>query len=115
MRLGTIANNLIERVALAAGLVPTPVLDTVVANLLSHAVLVATRVGVFEALRARRRSAAGVAQACGTDAAATVKLLTALVGCGYLRCARDQFSLAPLASKWLLAASPASPPDPLLS
>lgn len=114
MRLGTIANNLIERVALAAGLVPTPLLDTVVANLLSHSVLVATRVGVFEALRAGPRSAAGVAQACGTDAAATAKLLTALVGCGYLRCARDQFSLAPLARKWLLADSPASLRDAIL-
>src|SRR5260370_35191422 len=98
MRLGTIANNLIERVALAAGLVPTPLLDTVVANLLSHTVLVATRVGVFEALRAGPRSAAAVPQACGTDAAAPAKLLPPPVGCGYPRGRRGPVTPAPPAT-----------------
>src|SRR5262249_38360251 len=111
MRLGTIAGNLIERIALAAGFVPTPLLDTVVANMLSRTVLAATHLGVFEALGTGPQTATGVAQACGTDAAATAKLLSALVGCRYLRYARGQYRLTPLARKWLLKSSPTSLAD----
>jgi hypothetical protein len=52
MRLGAIPENPVEWAAQAAGLVPTPVIDTLVALLLARAVMVGTQVGVFEALAA---------------------------------------------------------------
>ncbi|MGH3717148.1 MAG: hypothetical protein ACRDT4_27350 [Micromonosporaceae bacterium] len=52
MRYGVIAENPLERVGLAAGLVPTPRIDGYAAAF-SRAIMVATRLGIFDALTAR--------------------------------------------------------------
>ena len=49
MRYGVIAENPLERVGLAAGLVPTPRIDGYAAAF-SRAIMVATRLGIFDAL-----------------------------------------------------------------
>src|SRR5258707_15652744 len=85
MKQGAIPENPLEAASLATGLVPTPLLDTMLSLLLARTVLVAVKLGVFEALAAGPLPAAAVAERCGTDAAATAKLLTALAGARYLR------------------------------
>jgi hypothetical protein len=50
MKLGHLPEPPLEAVALACGLVSTPVLDTLIALLLAQSVITATRRGVFEAL-----------------------------------------------------------------
>ncbi len=106
MKLGVIPENVLERVALAAGVVPRPILDTLVAMMLARTIMAATKLGIFEALASGPLPAHQVAAHCGTDPRATEKLLTALAGCGYVRAAHGQYVLAPVARKWLLEDGP---------
>ena len=108
MRLGAIPHGVMERIAFALGLVPTPLLDSIIALLLARTVMVATRLGVFETMAAQPCSAEDVASQCGTAPAATRKLLDALVAAGYLRLRGGRYALAPVARRWLLKGSPRS-------
>jgi SAM-dependent methyltransferase len=114
MKLGIIPENILERVALAAGVVPRPILDTLVAMLLARTIMAATKLGIFEALASGPLPAHQVAAHCGTDPCATEKLLTALAGCGYVRAEHGQYALAPVARTWLLKDSPQSLRDKML-
>lgn len=114
MKLSATPENLLERVALAAGLVPTPLLDTIMALLLARAVMVAVKLDLFEALAAGPLPAADVAARCATDPRATEKLLGALAGAGYVSCRAGRFALTPLARRWLLEDSPRSLRDAIL-
>jgi len=114
MKIGVIPENILERVALAAGVVPTPVLETHGATMLARTIMAATKLGVFEALASGPLTAHKVAAHCGTDPRATEKLLTALAGCGYVRAEQGQYTLAPVARTWLLADSPQSVRDKVL-
>jgi SAM-dependent methyltransferase len=114
MKLGGIAQNPIERIGKALGLLPEPLLDTHVAMLLARAIMEGTRLGVFEALKDASLPAEEVAVRCGCDPQATRKLLDALAGCEYLRWEAGRYSLAPVARKWLLAESPRSVRDKML-
>ncbi len=114
MKLGVIPENVLERVALAAGVVPTPWLDTLGAMMLARTIMAATKLGVFEALASGPLPAHQVAAHCGTDPRATEKLLIALAGCGYVRAAHGQYVLAPVARTWLLKDSPQSLRDKML-
>jgi 2-polyprenyl-3-methyl-5-hydroxy-6-metoxy-1,4-benzoquinol methylase len=106
MKLGAKAENPLEQVALAVGIVPTPLLDTIIALLLARSVMVGVKLGVFEALAGEPLPAAEVAARCGTDPYATEKLLGALVGAGYLdvhgATSGQTFMLASAARRWLL-------------
>lgn len=114
MRLGAIPENPIERAVLAAGVVPTPIFDTILALLLARAVMVGVKLGIFEALADAPCTAGEVAAACGTDAPATAKLLGALAGARYLRYRDQRYSLAPVARRWLLRGSRHSLADAVL-
>jgi SAM-dependent methyltransferase len=111
---GAIPENPLEAVALAAGVAPTPLLDTIVSLLLARAVLVGVKLGVFEALAEAPLAAPEVASRCGTDPRATEKLLGALAGARYLRNRGGRYALTPMARKWMLAESKASLRDGLL-
>src|SRR5260370_22507837 len=115
MKLGIIPENILERVALAAGVVPRPILDTLVAMLLARTIMAATKLGIFEALASGPLSAHQVAAHCGTDPCATEKLLTALAGGDYVRAEPGQYALAPVARTWLLKDSPQSLRDKMLN
>jgi 2-polyprenyl-3-methyl-5-hydroxy-6-metoxy-1,4-benzoquinol methylase len=108
VKLAAVAENLLERVLLALGLVPTPFLHTHSAMILSKAVSAATRLGVFDALAQRPGSASQVAASCGTDPQATENLLAALAGAGYLRRRGEFFSLRSVARRWLRDRGPRS-------
>jgi hypothetical protein len=49
MRLDAVPENLFETIALRAGVVPTPLGDTIIAMTLARTIMVATKLGVFEA------------------------------------------------------------------
>lgn len=101
MRLGAIPETPLERLALWAGAIPTPLGDTMIALLLARTLMAACRVGVFDALATGPGTAADVAACCGTNVAATAKLLGALAGARYLQARNGRYRLAPVARRWL--------------
>ena len=114
MRIGVIPENLQERIVLASGLVPIPLLDTQIAFLLARTIMVGTKVGVFESLTSGPLRAEEIATHCETNPSATKKLLDALSGAGYLRADGERYTLSALARKWLLKESPHSLYDKML-
>jgi SAM-dependent methyltransferase len=104
----------LEALGLALGLVPTPLADTLVAMWLARSLMVATKLGVFEALADGPADAERVAQLCQTDPPATRKLLDALVATGYLKAGKGVYALSRTARRWLLKDSPRSLHDAML-
>jgi SAM-dependent methyltransferase len=103
VRYGIIAENTVERIGLASGQVPTPMLEPYGAAF-ARTLMVATKVGMFEALEPGPMSADAVAAQCGIDPRAAEKLMNLLVGMRYLRRSGDgAYRLTKLARTWLLA------------
>lgn len=107
MKIGAIPEGMLETVALATGLAPVPVLDTLAAAGLARTLMVASKIGVFAALADGPRTAQAVAHACQSDARATAMLLDALVGADYVRRRAGkfeppEFELASVARTWLV-------------
>jgi len=111
MRSGPVPENMMDALALASGLVPTPLIDTLVATGLARTVMVATKLGIFEALAAAPMSAAEVARECDTNRVGTTKLLEALAGAGYLTRKHDRYALTGMARRWLSSSSATSLSD----
>ena len=78
MRFGVRPDNLVERILIALHLVPTPLLDSF-GMVGARALLVATRIGVFDALVAGALTADQVAARLGTHPDTTRKLPNFLV------------------------------------
>ncbi len=114
MRVGAIPDNVIERFALASGLVPLPLVDSWFTFMLARTIMVGTKVGLFEALDAGPLTATEIATRCHTNPSATGKLLNALVGTKYLRAKEGRYALAPVARRWLLQSNPSSVRDAVL-
>lgn len=114
MRLGIIGEGLLERIIARMNLAPDPLVETQIAFSMARSIMAGVRLGIFDAIGTGSKTAAEVAGACRTDAAATTKLLDALVGCRYLRHRDGRYSLTPKARKWLLQSSPHSIADKLL-
>ena len=108
MRITAVPESLGEVVALSAGRIPLPLVQTFQAALLARAIMVATRVGLFEALARGSGSRESIAQQCGCHAGATGHLLEALVGSGYVERDVLGYALGPVARQWLLTSSPHS-------
>ncbi len=108
MRLGIIPETLLERVALALGRVPLPLVDTQLMFSVAQTVMVAVERGVFEVLAEGPARSGEVAAACETDPVATRKLLNALVGVRYLEFDGDRFALPRRLRKWLLSSGETS-------
>lgn len=114
MRLGVIPENPIEWVVARLNIAPRPLFETQMAFTLARLVMVATKLGVFDAVGAEERTAGEVAERCGTDPAATGKLMFALAGAGYLVETDGGYRASPVTRKWLLGESPKSLADKLL-
>jgi len=108
MRLGAVPESPLEWLALRTGRIPTPLVDTHLAFAFARTLMVAVRLGVFEALADGDRTAGEVARRCATADAPTARLLHALVGMGYLRPGRtaDRLGLTRGSRRWLTRASP---------
>lgn len=114
MKLAIAPENPIERVLLALRIPPVTLMDTHVSFMRARAIMVGTKLGVFEALAGGPLAAAAVAKRCGTAQASTEKLLNALVGSGYLTYSRALYALSAVARKWLISDSPTSMRDKVL-
>jgi SAM-dependent methyltransferase len=115
MKVGVLPETWLERLALSLGLLPTPFVESWFTFILARALLVANKLGLFDTLAAGPLTAAEVAEHCRTHPHATAKLLTALLGAGYVRQQGDRYALAPVARRWLLRDSPQSFHDRLLA
>jgi SAM-dependent methyltransferase len=114
MRFGVIADNPVEWMGLASGLIPTPMFEPYEAAF-GRALMVATKVGMFDALADGPRDARAVAERCELDPRATEKLLNVLTGMRYLRrSAKGTYRLTRSARKWLLSGDPSSVRDMVL-
>lgn len=113
MRVGLMAENPVESAVLRTGMVPAPMLEAY-APMYARALVVATKLGVFDALREGGRSAASVADVCGIEPRATEKLLNLLVTMRYLGHRAGVYALSRQARRWLLADTPTSVRDVIL-
>jgi SAM-dependent methyltransferase len=114
VRIGAIPEGLFERLITFAGLAPTPVIDTFHAVVVARAIMVATKLGVFEALDENALSVADAAGRLHVDPAALEKLLNLLVSTGYLGFAKGRYALTKLTRTWLLQDTAASLHDSML-
>lgn len=114
MKLTVTGENLIEKAALALGIPPVTIMDTHMSFLRARAIMVGTRLGVFDVLAAGPMTAAVLAERCNTSPTGTEKLLNALTGSGYLTFRDGRFALTATARKWLTSDSPTSVRDKVL-
>jgi SAM-dependent methyltransferase len=114
LRLKAVADHPLEWVLDRLGRLPRPLVDTMVAMLLSRAVVSATRIGVFEALQDGPLSTEEVAVRCGTEPRATGKLLFALAGAGYVRGEDGRHALTRMSRTWMPPSAPRSLHDAIL-
>jgi SAM-dependent methyltransferase len=82
--------------------------------MLARSVMAGVELGIFEDLEFAPHSATDIAKHCATDRQATVLLLDALTGCGYLALSNGQYALTPKSRKWLLRSSRNSVRDKIL-
>lgn len=108
MRLSSVPENLLERLALRFNLAPTPILDTLVALLLAKTIMAATAMNVFDALEDGPLTIEEIVSKCGTHRVPTEKLLRALYACEYIRFKNKRYRLAPISRRWLLTNRPTS-------
>lgn len=114
MKIGIRPENPLEALALALGLVPVPMAETLPTLLLARTLMAAARFGVFGALAGQPLTAAEVAERCGTHSGATRTLLGTLVSGGHLVLEGERYALSAVARKWLAPDSPQSLHDSLL-
>ncbi len=92
MKLGMLPDGPMEAVAIALGLVPVPLGQTLPTLLMARSLMSATRFGLFEALADGPLPAAEVASRCGTHPRGTRILLDTMVSLGYVRLAGESTS-----------------------
>lgn len=100
-----VGEGLLERLLAAMELLPVPAMETA-SFIGARAIMAATHLGVFEALRNREGTASEIASYCGTDPRATQALLKALCGLRYLAVKGASFRLTRRSRRWLLRESP---------
>ncbi|HEX6862876.1 MAG TPA: class I SAM-dependent methyltransferase [Thermoanaerobaculia bacterium] len=114
MKLGPIPESLAERLAVALGLVPRPLAETLPTLLLTRSLLASARFGLPQALAAGALGAEEVAARCRTHPRATRVLLDTLVSLGYAELSDGRYGLTADGRRWLLPDSPQSLHDSLL-
>jgi hypothetical protein len=106
MRLGAKPDGLIERLGLAANLIPVPLGESMFGMPVARSLQVAQRTGILAALAERPHSAAELAERLELDAAPTRLLLDVLASLGHLRLAdEDRYEMTSRARRWLDPAS----------
>jgi SAM-dependent methyltransferase len=108
MRLAAVPENLLERLAMATGMVPDSLVCLLWSVALPRILLPALRAGVVEALGSGTRTAEEVAAQCHLDPRGTEVLLAALNGFGFLRHRSGRYRLTADTARWILSSSPRS-------
>jgi SAM-dependent methyltransferase len=101
MRVGNIPESWIDYFGLATRRAPIPLLDTMIALMRARTIMAAVKLGIFDALTPGPLPVNDIALKCGTNPAATEKLLAALHGARYLERDGHHYRLAPVANQWL--------------
>lgn len=101
MRYGLIPTNPIERLGMAAGLIPVPIIDGY-AFAFSRAVMVATKVGLFDALADGPLTSTELAARIDTDPVATEKLLNLLIAMRYVQLGNGRYRLTKMVRRFLV-------------
>jgi SAM-dependent methyltransferase len=114
MKIKVVAENPIEQIVLALGMAPVTLMDTHMSMLRARAIMVGTKLGIFDAVANGAHTVEAIAAACGTHQYATGKLLGALTGSGYLHHAGGRYDLTPVSRKWVVSTSPDSLRDKIL-
>lgn len=106
MQYGVIPTSLAERLALLAGAVPIPILDTMFGMLKARVVMAGVRLGIFDALAAEAHRPASLAAALRLDESCLELLLRSLVYCGYLDLSGGRYTLSALGRSMLVSGAP---------
>ena len=107
MKFGVQPTTLLERIGLATGKVPVPMIDVLIGPLKARAVMAAVSLGVFEAMADGEHRPADLAARLGLEASALELLLRALVVFDYLvQRGGGRFALSAMAKRTMLRGSP---------
>ncbi len=106
MRVGIIAQTLLERAALALGRIPEPIVEAFPPLVVARSLMAAAQLGVFAALSAGPQTLTALAATCQTDPRATAALLAVLASGDYVAESRGVYRLTPKAQRWLRRGSP---------
>jgi hypothetical protein len=106
MQYGVIPTSISERLALLAGAVPIPLIDTMFGMLKARVIMAGVRLGIFDALAQEGRTAGSIAAALHLDQSCLELLLRTLVYCGYLELGGDRYSLSALGRDTMTSAAP---------
>lgn len=107
MRLGIIAQTVIERLALASGRVPEPMVEAFLPLVLARSIMAGVRLGVFATLAQGPLTTDAVAQECHANPRATAALLEALASADYLTERDGRYALSRKSRAWLTPGTPA--------
>jgi len=114
MKIAAVPESLLERLMTVAGLVPTPLVETFHAVIVARAIMVATKLGVFDAVATTPQQVQVIAERLGVNERALGKLLNVLVAIGYLQVLDNRYLATQLARRWLLGDNPRSLHDNIL-
>ena len=110
MRVAAKGDGIFDRLALAVapGLVPTPILESFVALMMARTIMAGTSLGVFRALDERPDDADGLAARLDLDARGADVLLKALHALGYVTWRDGRFENERVVDRFLLPGAKAS-------
>jgi SAM-dependent methyltransferase len=114
VKFGATPEGLLERVVTLAGLAPTPIVETFHAMIVARAIIVGTKLGVFDILADQPLTVAAIAERLRLNESALEKLLNLLVAMRYLRCNDGRYGLTRLARTWMIRDAPNSLRDNML-
>lgn len=103
MKYGAIPTNLLERLGLAAGKFPIPLIDAVYGPLKARCLMAGVRLGVFEAMREGEHTAADLGKRLDLDADCLDLLLRVLAFSDYVTLNGDRFALSRLGQQTMIA------------
>jgi ubiquinone/menaquinone biosynthesis C-methylase UbiE len=106
VRVGTKPESVPERLALTAGTIPTPLLETFEAMAMARAIMAGVSLGIFDALAEQPDDADMLARRLKLDREGTEILLVALHALGYVEFRNGRYRNAPAVEKFVLPDSP---------
>lgn len=106
MQYGVIPTSLAERLALAAGALPVPLIDLSFGVLKARMIMAGVRLGIFNALADEPLTPEMLAARLDLDASCLELLLRCLVYAGYLRLKGGRYGLSSLSRKTMVEGAP---------
>jgi len=105
MQYGPIPENILESLALRAGKVPVPLMDSLFSILKARGLMAAVSLGVFESLAHAPMTARQLADERKLDHTSLELLLRCMVWAGYLKLDGDKYALSEMSEKTMVVGS----------